>query len=63
LQKSCAQVVNKKLKKWIEEQVPGVYQDGENPTINVFIADYVNLQNCQFCKIVIELNYKILNLK
>lgn len=41
-------------------QRPGPFElNGNQPTSNVFIADFVELNNFQFCRTVIELNDKI----
>lgn len=41
-------------------QKPGPFElNGNHPTSNVFIADFVELNNFQFCRTVIELNDKI----
>lgn len=61
LKETCAQPVLKKLSKWITEQQPGPYRDGDKPTCNVFIADFVDIQDMDFCKMVIDLNSKILS--
>lgn len=60
LKKKCAKQVNKKLTKWIELQHAGPFSlNGNEPTSNVFIADFIELNNFQFCRTVIALNYKI----
>lgn len=41
-------------------QRPGPFELNANqPTTNVFIADFIELNNSQFCRTVIELNDKI----
>lgn len=50
----------KKVFDWIRQQRPGVFQSGETPTSNVFIADFIDMNNFEFCKIVVALNSKIL---
>lgn len=53
--------VNKKLNDWISVQRSGPFElNGNRPTSNVFIADFVELNNFQFCRTVIGLNDKIL---
>lgn len=43
-------------------QRPGPFSLNANqPTSNVFIADFIELKNFQFCRTVIALNEKILN--
>lgn len=59
LRRSCAYKVDKQLSKWISAQSPGQYNDGESPKFNVFLADFVDIQNSSFCKLVIDLNSKI----
>lgn len=45
---------------WIAAQRSGPFElNGNHPTSNVFIADFVELNNFQFCRTVIELNDKI----
>lgn len=52
--------MNKKLIDWIKAQRPGPFELNANqPTSNVFIADFIELNNAQFCRTVIELNDKI----
>ncbi|XP_030561263.1 PI-PLC X domain-containing protein 2 isoform X1 [Drosophila novamexicana] len=57
--KRTAKRVDKKLKPWILEQLPGPFASGQSPRVNVFLADYVNLKNGQFCNWVVELNTKL----
>lgn len=60
LKAKCAANVNKKLIDWLKVQKPGPFElNGNQPTSNVFIADFVELNNFQFCRTVIELNDKI----
>lgn len=60
LKAKCAANVQKKLIDWIKVQRPGPFaMNGNKPTSNVFIADFVELNNFQFCRTVIELNDKI----
>ncbi|XP_053959863.1 PI-PLC X domain-containing protein 2 [Anastrepha ludens] len=56
-----AKKVDKKIQPWIEEQMPGPFQENEPPKTNVFITDFVNLNDGQFCNSVVELNFKIEN--
>lgn len=52
----------KKLTDWIKVQRPGPFSLNANqPTSNVFIADFIELKNFQFCRTVIALNDKIFN--
>lgn len=50
----------KKVFDWIRQQRPGIFQTGESPTSNVFIADFIDMNDFEFCKIVVALNSKIL---
>lgn len=60
LKKKCAKRVCKNLSDWIEVQRPGPFSLNANqPTSNVFIADFIELNNFQFCRTVIKLNEKI----
>lgn len=61
LRHACAQRVIKGLTNWISAQQPGSFENNSDKApVNVFIADFVELKDHQFCRIVIELNYKIL---
>lgn len=61
LKKKCAVKVCKKLTDWIKVQRPGPFSlNANHPTSNVFIADFIELKNFQFCRTVIALNDKIL---
>lgn len=52
--------MNKKLIDWLKVQKPGPFElNGNQPTSNVFIADFIELKDFQFCRTVIELNNKI----
>lgn len=57
--KGTAKRVDKKLKDWILEQMPGPFSGGQRPRPNVFLADFVNLKNGEFCDWVVELNSKL----
>lgn len=62
LKKKCAKRVSKKLTKWIELQQPGPFSlNSDQPTSNVFIADFIELNDFEFCRTVIGLNNKIFN--
>lgn len=43
---------------WIKQQRPGPFSSNA-PTCNVFIADFIELNNFEFCRVVVDLNYKI----
>ncbi|KAL5281628.1 PLCXD2 family protein [Megaselia abdita] len=57
--KSAAQKVARDLKPWITSQKVGLFRSGEPPSANVFIADFIDLDDSQFCKWVIDLNSKL----
>lgn len=59
LRRTCAASVNTNLSKWIAQQNPGPYADGDQPRCNVFLADFVELDGSNFCKLVVGLNSKI----
>lgn len=46
---------------WIKNQKAGPFSNEDQPTSNVFIADFIELKNFQFCRTVIGLNAKIFN--
>jgi len=56
LQKCCCPL-NIVLPKWINNQRAG-YEHG----VNVIIADFIDMKKFNFCEIVIQLNYKYLNI-
>lgn len=60
LRKKCAKKVDTEMTAWIEEQSPGEFSDEENPKSNVFLADFVDIRNFNFCKTVVDLNMKLL---
>ncbi|XP_058820315.1 PI-PLC X domain-containing protein 2 [Topomyia yanbarensis] len=60
LRTTCAKEVDKKLTDWIKAQIPGPFGTDERPKSNVFLADFVDIQNSNFCRNVIALNRKIL---
>ncbi|ALC38882.1 CG10747 [Drosophila busckii] len=57
--KGTAKRVDKKLKPWILEQSPGPFYSGQPPRANVFLADFIQLKDAQFCDWVIQLNTKL----
>uniref|UniRef100_A0A336M9J6 CSON014078 protein n=1 Tax=Culicoides sonorensis TaxID=179676 RepID=A0A336M9J6_CULSO len=59
LKSRLAKPLQKKIKKWLIEQQPGPFIEGEKPTCNVFLADFIDIKNSEFCKIVVDLNEKI----
>lgn len=60
LRGACAEKVRKGLFDWIKTRAPGKFVEGESPTSNVFIADFVDLKDSEFCRIVVNLNAKLL---
>lgn len=60
LRRACAQKVCKGLFDWVRARTPGKFERGARPTSNVFIADFVELKDCEFCKIVVNLNQKLM---
>ncbi|GAB0097076.1 PI-PLC X domain-containing protein 3 [Sergentomyia squamirostris] len=63
LQRTCARKVFQKLLSWIASQKPGSWDQGMSPTINVVLADFIDIQDSKFCKVVVDLNLKLLNEK
>lgn len=62
LRRACARRVIKGLSNWIAAQRPGLFKaNADQPTVNVFIADFIELTDHQFCRLVISLNEKIFN--
>ncbi|XP_055916022.1 PI-PLC X domain-containing protein 2 [Eupeodes corollae] len=53
--RSSAKKVDKELCSWIKSQQPGPFNKNK-PTVNVFLGDFVNLKDGQFCQWVIDLN-------
>lgn len=61
LEKQCAKRVQQSLfPKWLPDRMPGEFSGQQLPTVNVIIADFVDLNYSEFTKIVINLNYKLL---
>ncbi|XP_053694842.1 PI-PLC X domain-containing protein 2 [Sabethes cyaneus] len=61
LRTTCAKEVDKKLTDWIKMQTPGLFGPDEKPKSNVFLADFIDIKDSNFSKIVIALNKKILD--
>lgn len=61
IRKACAKKVDSQLADWIKTQNPGRFRDGDKPTSNVFLADFVDIRDNNFCRIVIDLNMKLVN--
>lgn len=58
LRDKCALRVINGLADWIAQQRPGPFSSN-TPTCNVFIADFIELNNFEFSRVVVQLNYKI----
>lgn len=54
MRESCAKRVLRNIHEWLEGRRVG---PSPVPTFNVFIADYVDLDDDKFIKTVIKLNY------
>lgn len=62
LKKKCAVKVNKKMTDWIKVQRAGPFSLNSNhPTSNVFIADFIELNDFEFPRTIITLNDKLFN--
>jgi hypothetical protein len=59
LRDACAKKVINELSEWVQQQTPGRFEVDEIPTSNVFTADFVEIEDWKFCKLVINLNNKI----
>lgn len=52
--------MNKELINWIKEQRVGPFTSNcDQPTFNVFLADFIDLKSSEFCRTVIQLNSQI----
>lgn len=61
LRGACAETVRRNLFDWLRAQQPGPYTPGSDAaTVNVLIADFVELNDGEFCKSVVALNRKLL---
>ncbi|XP_055592727.1 PI-PLC X domain-containing protein 3 [Uranotaenia lowii] len=61
LRATCAKEVERKLLDWVKAQVPGPFGADDKPKCNVFLADFIDIQDNNFCKTVVSLNKKILD--
>ncbi|XP_052868522.1 PI-PLC X domain-containing protein 2 [Anopheles cruzii] len=61
LRATCAKTVDKQLMEWIKLQTPGSFEGEDKPRTNVFLADFVDIADNQFCRVVIGLNRKLLD--
>ncbi|XP_070494897.1 PI-PLC X domain-containing protein 3-like [Chironomus tepperi] len=57
----CAEEVIDNCKAFIESRKPGPFRDYEGRRSNIFIADFVDLDDNYFTKAIIDLNMKLLN--
>jgi hypothetical protein len=60
LRNSCAKKVEINCKAYLEAQKPGIFDEHENPKSNVFLADFVDLNDNDFARTVVDLNMKLL---
>lgn len=60
LKNKCAKKVESQCKQFLELQKPGPFNKNESPNSNVFLADFVDLNDNDFIKTVIDLNVKLL---
>lgn len=51
--------MNRSLHSWIGMQLPGRFSDYDEPRVNVILADFVDLEDGEFCRWVIALNEKL----
>lgn len=61
LKNKCAEEVVENCKAYIESRKPGPFRDYEARTSNIFIADFVDLEDNYFPKAIIDLNMKLIN--
>lgn len=61
LRRSCARKVESGMSDWIKNQKPGVFRDGEEPTVNILLADFTDILDSNFTRNVIDLNMKLGN--
>lgn len=54
--KWTAKRVETYLQPWISTQKAGTFHGSGRPTVNVFIADFVEINQGEFCKLVVGLN-------
>lgn len=61
LKTSCARDVLTSCGSFLKDQIPGPFQFGEDGKVNVFVADFVDLDDNFFTRTVIDLNMKLLD--
>lgn len=59
LRKTCAKKVDAEMSEWLQQQTPGVFKEGDAPKTNVFLADFIDIRDSNFCKIIVDLNMKL----
>lgn len=60
LKKSCAKKVLIEMEDFIRSKEPGRWKSGEMPKINIILGDFVDMEDNRFCKMVIDLNMKLM---
>jgi hypothetical protein len=60
LRSTCAKKVDKKCRDWLMQQSPGTFGENDKKLSNVFLFDFVDLQDGSIPKIVIDLNMKLM---
>lgn len=61
LRNKCAKKVHDKCEEWIKSQTPGKFNDNEARRSNVFLLDFVDLDDNALVKIIIDLNLKLMS--
>ncbi|XP_070495159.1 PI-PLC X domain-containing protein 1-like [Chironomus tepperi] len=61
LKTACARDVLNGCKSFLEDQVPGQFKNGEDGKVNVFVADFVDLDDNFYTRTVIDLNMKLIS--
>ncbi|CAG9798148.1 unnamed protein product [Chironomus riparius] len=61
LKTACARDVLNKCGSFLENQVPGPFKSGEDGKVNVFVADFVDLDDNFYTRTVIDLNMKLIS--
>lgn len=61
LKTSCAKDVLYNCGSFLEDQIPGPFKSGEDGKVNVFVADFVDLNDNLFTRTVINLNMKLIS--
>lgn len=61
LRSTCAKKVDKKCRDWLMNQTPGRFGENDKKLSNVFLFDFVDLQDGNIVKIIIDLNMKLID--